>query len=300
MTTDFNEENAPSRTLATCHMHGLKYDPQLTWGCVLCRKNQTKRISGYLVAGVILISAALLFLFNEMTSSNNQHSKIPIFNHFKEAHNGADAQDVQPVIVAPQARKNSSVFASVEACLLETVKDSDDSIIDKELCLNKLSLIIPDTDSPAGTNCLYCQGNAPKWTDIRSAIEKEQHRIEKCVQSARYNFVVKISVSDKKTSPDDIIVSTSNLNASQALCVGHFLSELTYPQAESRYSIVAFLNSDVISQNRIDQAAERRAEFERFRNEQRENEQNSERHDALIKDRIERNNRAREEIINSR
>ncbi len=295
MAVDFKEDKDKPR-LATCATHNLKYDPATTWGCVLCRKKQTRRISGYAVVGGILIAAAAVFLAVQMMAERDE-APPPAIRCAK-----AHAADSGTRVEKKAVDCLTTVSQKVETCVLD-LAGREDVQMDRELCLDPFMSL--DETCPGAYSledsvgeAIYSSGDGPAWPDVRAAVEAVQEEIEKCVESGSYNFGLRLTVAGATGAVEDVILSNAGFDTpAMRFCVSEVLRALTFPgSGAGSYTVAAMLNADILSRNRPEKDDPRKAEFEKFLSEQRVKEAGAAQREALQREREEKNRQYQEAV----
>jgi hypothetical protein len=295
MAVDFKEDKDKPR-LATCATHNLKYDPATTWGCVLCRKKQTRRISGYAVVGGVLIAAAAVFLAVQMMAER-EVTPPPVIRCAKSRAAGSGNRVEQKAIDCLTA-----VSQKVEACVLG-LAGKEDVQMDRELCLDpfmSLNETCPGAYSLEDSvgEAIYSSGDGPAWPDVRAALEAVQEEIEKCVESGSYDFGMRLTVAGTTGAVEDVILSNAGFDTpARRFCVSEVIRTLTFPSSGAgTYTVAAMLNSDILSRNRLEKDDPRKAEFQKFLSEQRVKEAGAAQREALQREREEKNRQYEEAV----
>ena len=277
MNTEFSdaiEEESPKRKLETCQAHGLKYDPAITWGCVLCKKQQKKRISATLVVGGILILVAVGFLiippiYAKMVARKPQPHRV--IHVPTPTPTGDTDEDVN---AAPR-KCLMGISSTIEKCIAQ-LSDDDEHQIDRELCLDPLDDL--DTRCPGAWTpelCiegpLYAMGALPDWKAISNILGANQQVFENCLQNRIYRFALRLAIDATSGKPHTLTASAFGLDASERLCVSQKLNALTFPTSTEKetYAFTMFVDSKVLADQRPAQDDPAQKAYEQFAREQR-------------------------------
>lgn len=287
MAIDFEEEEEPKIKLAICSQHNLKYDPEVTWGCVLCRTNRKKRKSAYwVVLGILAVAIGIYFLLPVIRPQTTEPTLSAMVSVGDFSTDDALPEDPHVTCLLELSKK-------IEKCIARASSDSPNERMDKEFCLDLLhaedencngALMVQDYLSEP----LYNVHRMPDWKKIRETLELKQGGIEKCVGSTDYDFVVRVMVARKTGVPTDVTVSLSGLNTSQRFCLYQFFKSMEFPKGKSKdYAFVTKVQSTLLAQNKPVEDNSRSKEFRKFVEQQRNAELNEERHAEIMKRRQE-------------
>jgi len=299
MPIDFSEDDVPKRKLESCRIHNLKFDPAITWGCVLCKKGQQKRISWMLVVGAILVVAALAFLLVPMFTKEKVEFQAPCVRRNTVA--GADSAQSDMGSSADKCLIDKST--EVEKCLAATASTAGQ--IDREICLSALQSLETECAGAYSKEIgletpLYSLGTLPEWPKVRAPLEQNQKLIEQCLDSQAYRFGMRISVDPQTGAVASSIATTFGLAASGRQCVYDAISKLVFPttNAAEPYTFTAFIDSEVLSLNRPAEIDESQAAYEKFVKEKRDEAASADRREEIKEQAAERESRYRESLAN--
>jgi hypothetical protein len=298
MPIDFTEEELPKRELATCRIHNLKYDPQVTWGCVLCKKNQKKRISWTLVAGGILIAFAALFYASQFFSGQDENRYPPIVI------SKAVAVDTATASLSVLDKLKIQTSEKIEQCLVNAQRENAGHI-DKELCLGHLEELKkkygPDYNlKKVAFSPVYSLGNMPEWHNCIDKIEKAQLDLEKCFDTDSYLFGIRAKINSQTGKTEEVIASTFGISPSQRSCVYNFFNQLIFPAGSAdSYIFTTFIDSEFLKLHRPKMKNTEQKAYEEFVKNKRKEIENSERMADLQAQQRARELQYREYIKNS-
>lgn len=278
MAIDFEEEEEQSKSkLAVCSVHKLRFDPTVTWGCVLCRQQKKKRIPGYvLVGGILAVIAGLSILLPTIKSSTSPNLSSVV----SVSTNGA--QDDGEKISGCVARLSKDV----ESCFFEAEVDGA-SRMDKEFCLasiEKVNCQGADALPEFSEGPYYFVNEGANWTDIKATFEKEQARFEKCTDGT-YQFATRLVIDGATGSLKDATVSLFGLTSTQRYCIYEALNQISYPVCSGEYSFVVMIDNSILALNKPSEEDSRKAEFQKFLEQQREAKLQAEKQEAILKKR---------------
>lgn len=300
MAIDFEEEDVQKTALATCAQHNLKYNPNVTWGCVLCRTNQKKRISWYLVVGGILISVAISYYLFPIIYSNekpNSSSVVSVGNMSTDDLDDASSEAFSCRI---------ELSKKIEDCIAKVDSASANARMDREFCLNVLSSV-DDTckQELVAQNYLeeplYNVRSLPSWPAIRRPIEANQEKIEQCVGCESYSFSVRVSVDGDVGKVSDMTLSLFGLNISQRFCLYQFFKSLDFPKkSKQSYVFVTKIESTELAMNKPQKVDNREAEFKKFLESQRKAKLDEERRAKIMAKRGEFDRQFKKEMTSNK
>jgi hypothetical protein len=293
MPVDFSEDDVPKRKLENCQAHNLKFDPTVTWGCVLCKKAQAKRISWTLIVGGILILFAAGFLIipnylnrDDRPTHGTIHVTRPVFDTASDPKDDDDA-----------SRCVMTLSAEIEECLAR-LGDDPANQIDRELCLNPLADL--ETRCPGAWSAdlcragpLYNVGALPEWRNILRLLEANQKIFEECLNSRQYRFGLRATIEATTGIVAGLAASAFGLDARARICVYEKLSTISFPAsaATDTYSFTLFIDAEVLGQNRpVDENPEQNA-YEEFAREKRIEAERAERREQVLQKAQERKER---------
>jgi hypothetical protein len=287
MALDFNDEEEPKITLAICVHHNLKYDPEVTWGCVLCRSTHKKRKSGYWVVGAVFVLAAAVYLLLPVIRPGGEpelSSMVAVGDRSTES--GSAQTDT-----GGQCLRELS--NSIESCIANIDSASPNARIDREFCMEELR---PDSNQCTGEEMqqdylsapLYEISAIPQWQAVRSTIETTQGEIEKCVGSSDYDFSVRMKINRVTGVPMDVTLSLFGLDTSQRFCLYEYFDSLHFPAPAARdYVFLTNINSRMLALNRPSSTDTRKEEFKKFVEQQRNAKLYQEQHEETLRRRAE-------------
>ncbi|MBN2341060.1 MAG: hypothetical protein JXX29_10060 [Deltaproteobacteria bacterium] len=264
MAIDFEEKEGPKTTLATCSQHGLRYDPANTWGCVLCRTNQKKRISGYVVTAVVLLVAGGIYYLLPIIHPKDE----PQMSAMVSVGDSGDDDSESVEASAYECRLNLS--KEVEKCIAKIDPSGTNVRMDKEFCLN----VLKDPQTQCGDDFipqdylkepLYKVSQMPDWTAVRAVMEQSQVQIEECVGGRSYRFSARVMINSQNGHVDDVTLSLFGLNTTQRFCLYKYFESLIFPvQSVSQYTFVTRIDSELLAKNRPEETDEHSEEFKKF------------------------------------
>ena len=287
MAIDFEEEEEPKITLAICTQHNLKYDPEITWGCVLCRSNRKKRISGYWVVAVILALAAGIYFLLPVIHPTTEPTLSAMVSVGERSTDEKAGNTTEMSCLL-------KLSTAIEECMAKVDDASPNARMDKEFCLNSLQTAVddcPQTDIAQNYVAapLYKVNRMPEWESVKASLERRQQEIEECVGGPDYNFAVRIATKDGASQPSDVTLSLFGLETSARLCLYKFFQSLNFPQSGADgYTFVTQVESRLLAMHRpMDNKANQSAEFKKFVEQQRNATLTEERHAEIMKRRQE-------------
>ncbi|MBN2524769.1 MAG: hypothetical protein JXR76_00150 [Deltaproteobacteria bacterium] len=287
MAIDFEEQVEPKISLAICSSHNLKYDPEVTWGCVLCRTQRKRRVSGYWVVAVIFAIAAGIYYLLPVLRPQTEPSLAAVV---KVGDSTVDSESNQ---ANPRVSCLFEMSRKIEQCVAKVDIQNPNARMDKEFCLNRLQESNGHCAKYFGeqnylSEPLYSVHNLPKWQQIRTSIEERQADIEKCVGGANYAFSVRVQVDRRTGIPQDVTLSLFGLNTSERFCLYKFFESLEFPGNElSDYTFVTRIESSLLARNRPQQKNNRESDFQQALQKQRKARLYEERHAEIMKKREE-------------
>ncbi|MBN2715372.1 MAG: hypothetical protein JXX14_05925 [Deltaproteobacteria bacterium] len=280
MAIDFDEELEPKVALAICSQHNLKYDPEITWGCVLCRASRKKRISGYWVVAAILAVAAGIYLLLPVIRPDTHPTLSSMVTVGERSTDEVSEADARLACVLQLSR-------NIEECIAKIDPANANARMDKEFCLNPLqeandSCPIENFGQDYLREPLYNISKIPDWLKVRKVLEENQEAIEKCMDGSAYDFAVRVSVAKATGRSEDITLSLFGLDTSQRFCLYEFFESLQFPAVRAKpYTFVTHVQSGLLALNRPQKGDEKGETFKKFVEEQR-NAQLTEKRNAEI------------------
>lgn len=285
MAIDFEEEEEPKTTLATCSQHNLKYDPNFFWGCVLCRTSQKKRISGYLVVGIVFLIAAAVYYLRPVIYPNGNSQSAAVVSVGDSSRSDSDTPEKSAYAC------RLALSRQIEECIIKIDPSGENARMDREFCLD----ILTEANNKCKGNFtpqnylnepLYNVNELPLWSSIRDVIEQNQQKIEECMDGDSYRFATRVEVNPTTGKVQNTTLSLFGIDTSQRFCLYRFLETLTFPTGVGKpYTFVTRIDSKLLLQNRPKETDDRSAEFKKFVEEHRKAKLEAERRAEIMKQR---------------
>ena len=286
MAIDFEEEEEPKLTLAICSQHNLKYDPEVTWGCVLCRSSRKKRVSGYwVVLGIFAVALGIYLLLPVIRPTQEPALSAMVTVSDRSTDSEANMDPAVSCLL--------KVSNGVEECIAKAEKSSSNARLDKEFCLDKLRAENSGcTEEQLAQDYLaaplYKINRIPDWEKVREPLEYRQDEIETCVGDADYDFAVRITVDRATGKASDVTLSLFGLDTSERFCLYKFFESVAFPTAQAKaYTFVTQIQACALALNKPNKEQDQNDEFKKFVEEQRNAKLTEERHAEIMKRRRE-------------